>query len=473
MYLTCLLLLLFIDFGNAEDGTKVYKFDLIISDDNLLTIQPYKSPGPPTGYSICLRAMFWKNDEIVLFQSTNISLIVFNGKFVCISINTNKHCFDWITNSAVSMKWKSICIMHSFMDFTLNTSINGKHVNSMKIIITTNFTENLSNPIEMGGGKLSLKYITDFNIWNRPISVQEVEEYSMGLNFNTLTGVNGPEILNWSDANVTYQGYYCKMFIISRALLATQIQISSEEFPINPFFILNHPREKTYDKSVHFCKQIRGTLFLPTQSNLKFVRSHYYWDDLNSDFFWVPFVKSTNGNSKWVYDSELEDLSENIPTLNVKGTSEQNCLTFNVTSEEFIPQECLKTQRIFCKTPEEGIIFSAFHNSSVNIELELNYILINDEGYLFFAGLTGKNTIFYNGTMWIIYDEKSRKIIGFYTEKILESPAGLHSVTFLDNGNNGAIQIQMKLSNVSKNCTNKFYTLLLSYFKETCIFEMF
>jgi hypothetical protein len=457
MALPWISMLVLIGLAIAEDGTTVYKFDAIISDDNLLTIQPRKNPAQSTGYSICLRAMFWKNDEILLFQSTNISLIVFNGKFVCISINSTKHCFDWIRNPAVSMKWKSICVVHNLMDFTVNTSINGKLVNSMKIIVSTNFTENLSNPIEMGGGKMLLKYITDFNIWKRPLSMQEVEEYSIGFNLNTLDGVNGPEILRWSDVNVTYQGYYCKMFIISRALLATQIQISSEEFLINPFFILNHPKEKTYDKSVHFCTQIRGTLFLPTHSNLKFVRSHYYWDDLNSDFFWVPIVKSTDGNSTWVYDSEVEDLSaENIPTLNVKGTSEQNCLAFNVSSEEYIPQECSTTQHLLCKTPEEGIIFSAFQNSSVDFEIELNYILINDEGFLFFAGVTGKNTIFYNDTMWIIYDEKSRTTIGFYTDKILESPAGLHSVTILDKGKNGDIQIQMKLSNVSMNFANKF-----------------
>ncbi len=82
------------------------------------------------------------------------------------------------------------------MDFTLNTSINGKLVKSMKIIVTTNFSENLANLIEMGGGILSLKYITDFNIWNRPLSVQEIEDYSRGFNFSTLTGMNGPEILN-------------------------------------------------------------------------------------------------------------------------------------------------------------------------------------------------------------------------------------------------------------------------------------
>jgi hypothetical protein len=441
-------LMVLVVLAGAENKTTVYKFDAMISDDNLLTVQPNKSPGQSTGYSICLRAMFWKRDEIILFKSTNISLIVFDGKFVCISINSTKHCFDMIRNSTVSMKWKSFCIMHSFIDFTINTSINGKLANSMKIVVSKNFTENLSNSIEMGGGTLLLKYITDFNIWKRPLLEQEVEEYSSGYNFNTL-GENGPDILSWSDANVTYQGYYCTKFVISRALLASQIQVSSEEFPINPFFILNHPLEKTYDKSVHFCKQIRGTLFLPTQPNLQFIRSHYYWDDLNSDFFWVPIVKSSNGNSKWVYDSEVGDILENIPTLNVKGTSEQNCLAFNVSSEEYIPYECSKTQHLLCKTPEEGIIFFAFQNSTVNVELEFNYILINDEGYLLFAGLTGKNTIYFNNTMWLIIDVKSLKAIGYYVEKYLESPVGLHTVMVLDKGKNEYIQFQMKLSNVS------------------------
>ncbi len=101
MNLACLLLLMFFNFGNAEDKTTVYKFDPMIPDDNLLHIQPNKAPAQSTGYSICLRVMFWKRDEIILFKSTKISLIVFDGKFVCISIIGTKHCFDWLRNSPV------------------------------------------------------------------------------------------------------------------------------------------------------------------------------------------------------------------------------------------------------------------------------------------------------------------------------------------------------------------------------------
>ncbi len=451
MALPWISLLVLIVLAQAEDKTTVYKFDSIFPDDNLLTIQPGKNTAQSMGYSICLRAMFWKNDEIVLFQSTNISLIVFNGKFVCISINSTKHCFDWITtNPAVSMKWKSICIIHNFIDFTVNTSINGKLVNSMKIIVSTNFTENLSNPIEMGGGKMLLKYITDFNIWKRPLSMQEVVQYSSGFNFDTLAGMNGPEILRWSDVNLTYQGYYCKNFEISRSLLASQIQISSEESMIKPFFILNHPRYKTYTKSLHFCKNIGGTLFLATQSNLKFVRSYYFWDNLNRDIVWVPIVKSTDDNSKWVFDNEVKEYFESIPITDAMGTSDQNCLAFNLSSEKYIPQDCsLINQRLLCTISEERVYFSAFQNSSINFEFESNYILINDEDFLYFAGLNGKNTIYYNNTMWILYDVKSDSTTGYYTEKYLESPIGLHTIVVLDKGKNEYIQIQMKLTNVS------------------------
>ncbi len=286
--------------------------------------------------------------------------------------------------------------------------------------------------------------------------MQEIGEYSSGFNFNTLTGVNGPDILSWSDVNVTYQGYYCDKFVISRSLLASQIQISAEEPTIKPLFILNNPLSKSYDNSKHFCKQIRGTVFLPTLSNLKFVRSYYYLDFFVSKLFWVPIVKSTDGNSKWVYDNEVEEHSKSIPIINIEGNSDQNCLAFNISSEEYIPQDCSITQGLFCIIPEEGIMFSAFQNSSVNVELESHYILTNDDDFLYFAGINGKNSIFYNGTMWIIYDVKSMTTIGFYTEKNLESPAGLHSVTIVDKGKNGDNKIQMKLSNVSKILANIF-----------------
>jgi hypothetical protein len=202
-------------------------------------------------------------------------------------------------------------------------------------------------------------------------------------------------------------------------------------------------------------------LFLPTQSNLKFVRSYYYWDFLVSDLFWVPIVKSTDGNSKWVYDNEVEDHSESIPIINKKGSNVENCLAFNISSEEYIPQECSKEQRLFCKIPEEGTMFYAFQNSSINVELESNYILINDENFLYYAGINGKISIFYNSTMWVIVDVKSTTTIGFYTEKNLESPVGLHSVTILDKGKNGDIQIQLKLSNVSIIFSNNFFNISL------------
>ena len=218
--------------------TNIFEFSPIYLENNSITIQPNKPATLFTGYSICIRAMFWKwDDNTNVFKSKHLTFTVnYYYPGACFYVKESPICFDELNiSSTVSMEWKSICISHNFSNFNLRLFMNGElHVNQT---VNQNLTlfDNLFEPFIIGQDFGFFGQITDFNIWNVPLSEENIKEFSCNFNTDLVERII-PEVLNWSNINLTYKGNNTKQILIDRRLLSNQI--CSED---KHFFIFNCP----------------------------------------------------------------------------------------------------------------------------------------------------------------------------------------------------------------------------------------
>jgi hypothetical protein len=152
------------------------------------------------GYAYCLRVNFWTWDRSFLFGAPSLYIqlddytkgtgVVLNGEF--------SHSFEWKNLLMLSyFSWNSFCISLHFSN--LYFSINGKEV--------FNLTEGThQNKIDISTISLGSSYFTgqisDFNIWNRSLTHEEILEYSASCDSDFVQKSN-PGILLWSLANIT------------------------------------------------------------------------------------------------------------------------------------------------------------------------------------------------------------------------------------------------------------------------------
>ena len=153
------------------------------------------------GYTYCLRINFWTWFQNSLFRTaSNLSLelknyiigtgVVIDGEF--------SHLFKWKNLLQLSYySWNSFCLSSHLSN--LYFSINGKEVFNLtkgkqpeKIDVST---------IILGGNDFTGQ-ISDFNIWNRSLTHEEILEYSASCDSDFVQKSN-PGILLWSLANIT------------------------------------------------------------------------------------------------------------------------------------------------------------------------------------------------------------------------------------------------------------------------------
>jgi hypothetical protein len=104
-----------------------YKFSPENRENEFIVVQPEIPASPPTGFSICLRAMFWTWNERVLFHSSSVTMVIFNytlnvGAF---RIGQNYTYFYTKVMPISSSKWNSICVVYNDTNSFLTITING------------------------------------------------------------------------------------------------------------------------------------------------------------------------------------------------------------------------------------------------------------------------------------------------------------------------------------------------------------
>jgi hypothetical protein len=220
----------------------------------------------------------------------------------------------WFTGQ-LSSEWNALCFTHSLTDFVFNVTLNGKQIGSEKVSFTSNFLEKLAEPFSIGLESSFWGQITDFNIWNRHLSIEEINQYSFGCQEGLLTQ---PEILDWAQTNITNKGDYSEHIQMQRKLLNCQHNINQSLF--QNIYRMN------FLKSTEFCKFLRGDLVDPFKEELYCDPFHY----------WVPTVN-------------LSPANETINSTLTSGPKSDQCMSVDIASREYMPMNCSEELYFVCK----------------------------------------------------------------------------------------------------------------------------
>jgi hypothetical protein len=452
-------LLILFSYSRADDAstqTTVFKFSPLHLEENYLVIQPKNVPvtNLTGGYSICLRALFWSWNNAAVFDSPAVTLLL-NLKHT--SGNYELCIFSWccMPLANASVDWNSICITHDFSYFFLEMNLNNKInmrcriVEEVGILENATFLERLMKPFHIGKDSLFWGQISDFNVWSRPLSTDEITEYS----FNSeeeFSKTSIPEILAWSNASIKEIGNSSQHFEKPRALLICHN--NSGSIPPQKSQYFGNSNFLGYLESIQFCQFLKGDLLLLNNSEM--------CDDYT--MYWVPIIKS-NYTSKWQYDKRVLNLSEEevvFPLILQDGAENELCLS--IFSNTYIPISCENnTEASFCQAPAEGLVFKVITNSTSKCTAEVKYNLFGERSRTYFAGINGKLIIENVENTWVIYennfDLKERKRIGIYvSENQLNSAdvfnvIGIHQIECNNSDTKGTVLEYLKISNVSVN----------------------
>jgi hypothetical protein len=237
-------------------------------------------------------------------------------------------CFLWFN---VSSEWNSLCFVHNFKDFVLDITLNGVQMVSEKKQLASNFMEKLTKPFSVGLETPFWGQITDFNIWNRPLSNEEVHQFSFGCQEGLS---NQPEILDWSTVNITERRINSDQFQMQRQLFPCQYGMTQSQM------LLENANGMNYYESTVFCNLLKGDLFDPTNKELSQV------DIQPSILHWVPIV---NSNSGLIFDTPVGNSTHNSTLTTGRKTDE--CMCASITSNKKIPKKCKSLYSSICKVP--------------------------------------------------------------------------------------------------------------------------
>ena len=173
----------------VSDSTKIFA-----------KISPNKMANLSLDLTICLRTKFQFWNERWLFYSDYISFLLYDHKKMIVSVRMVEVVsdFKWNSDHIGSFDlWYSFCIT---IAKTVNITINGK---KLKAINTPNIINNLiqdNSKFEDIYVGLFVGSMTDFNVWNRRISSDEIDLFMSGCNDDI---TDQPDIVHWSKVNVS------------------------------------------------------------------------------------------------------------------------------------------------------------------------------------------------------------------------------------------------------------------------------
>ena len=311
--------------------------------------------------------------------------------------------------------------------------------------LTLGFIGNISY-FNFGGQSYAVE-LTDFNVWNRPLSLTEVGEYSSNCNKSSdFAGYSKPELVSWSDLNILRQGNDTRQIRVAKEKLCKRPQLDN----FNQNTIFYYPRFVIYDSAYFECKNLRGDLLFPIKSShIEIIFSK----SLNPtpDRFWVPIVKSKQNNSKWIYDIAGDfELEVTFPDFEIpESKEEERCSYYDRRLKKFKASKCDQLNCFFCQIPEDRLIYKMQGDAPKECFFDDKYIIRNNEfGNIAFYGLDGKSiiaeSIIAEPFGWKVLNYFTREVEGYWNSGLLY-PFGLQNLRCTKRN----LTEQIKLTNVS------------------------
>lgn len=177
------------------------RFDKSVNFTTFPKIYPNKIADLSLGLSICLRAKFQFWNERWMFYSDYVSLILYDYQKRLVSLKTGVTLlyFKWPWDRIASFdNWYSFCIVIDKSIDKSSITVNGVMLVPLNNLNIENNvrSDKLFDNIFVG---MYDGWMTNFNAWNRPISLDEINMFMSGCSNKTAL----PDVINWSKLNVS------------------------------------------------------------------------------------------------------------------------------------------------------------------------------------------------------------------------------------------------------------------------------
>ena len=169
-----------------------------------IKVEPNSNVTFQDGFSLCFRVNFLTWDSSTLILSNILSLDIMSNQLGYLFFD-EEYTFPWDIHIPIDpFYWNSICLTFNKSSQYFNFTINGKGIVSTgkeKKIVLEQFSH---TSFEVGGSYFTGQ-ISDFNIWSRPLSNDEITQYSFGCN-QDFVEKSKPEVIFWPKAAISYEG---------------------------------------------------------------------------------------------------------------------------------------------------------------------------------------------------------------------------------------------------------------------------
>jgi hypothetical protein len=427
------------------------------TNGNNIAIQPKMLVSSYTGFSICMRVLFKSWNENWLVYSNHTKVRLSNIKIGQGFFRHLKHFifFNWTQVMPVSVNnWNSMCFAYNVIKCSIMITINGFNVSTTNVQQMECVLGNLSNhEIRLGDQDFSGQ-ITDFNLWNRPLTSGEMKEFCTSCT-NDFVRNSKPELIYWPDANITSWGNSTEKWTIEEGfeILCKEDKLLSRD----RYIIL--PNNYNYESARKKCNSLNGELILPEEENLDQIQLKIRYLKFNNSTFrkmWVPIIKVNEMDSMWVHETSNGTLlNVTLPGLyHGYSGNEFKCIYFDLQSRQYHSTDCYQPDFPYfavCQISPDRLIFKVVSKSNVQWFLDDEYFLTNRidrMNQLAMFGIQGKTMILMQERQWVIYDQmvKNDSLVGILNGTPMY-PNGLQTISYTERNNVDA-SIQLKLSNV-------------------------
>jgi hypothetical protein len=431
--------------GWNEDSAVLFYPNSERSMDNMIKIQTMSSVLVTTGFSICLKIRLHTWERVWLFYSSQVqmSLILNDFRNGTAAFNYGEFSVTFDLKMILStfyLNWNSICLVYNEQESSMSIFINGFDIFKQTGKKCQNIN-NLSNVILTLGGDTFSGLVKDFNMWNRPLSLNEIRNFNTSCNISFLFN-SKPELIYWTEANIIFSGNSTQSMSDKMTGFCRQGPVLTLDSLILQPYSGNHHFAEQY------CNSLNGKLFFPSKDQLSVNLKSKIDDSKNgcSYQFWTP-VTSLN-SSTWAYETKLGNL-ETFPVSsneNKKVENGDNCIFYNFQTNKYYPTDCNKKLCSLCEIDQKRLIYTVRGITGVPCFLDNEYVLMNFYDDLYLCGIQGRTCIL-NTKEWNVmkFKETNESLILNGTTMY---PVGLQTITCPDR-NNGTSSFQLKISNAS------------------------
>lgn len=309
-----------------------------------------------TSWSVCLRfnILRWSPNlrllEIVNFQLLLESISSQNGQVFYKGPVDLFFQFDLKDVLSFSLRsWNSACMTYSPATEHLAVVINGQVL--LSTALDMQFLPKFSNFSYVTAGFSGfVGSVTDLNVWSKPLSLQDMDDFSRG---NILLNKTTPDIVHWQTALVLPRFNQC---LNVTTIDPKIIEQNNAHFHSVEIFAFEPTAEVvSFAASQSDCHRINGKVFYPMNWDQLYWMVKTFGHILDATFcektFWIPFQKRLlpNGSYEWwLVEGPQTKKAEFGPWSLNTSQSDGDCLHFDLSNKQYVQRKCVEDFNFIC-----------------------------------------------------------------------------------------------------------------------------